>query len=315
MPRLALVLSLLLLAALPAAADAKVRKGPSGAAFYTPPQRAGRRLARLADLGAQADGQGGTEGRRRQPPAALPLEGREWEEHGGVRDAGDPEGARAEGRLAADLVGARDDRHRRRVRAVAQRRLGPGAARALAQGRLRGRPHRLRGPRDAGRAPVPDRALGGLLGARRGARRAQARQAHRQAIRDRRPLAGRAVRAVGGVDGAELHERSEAPRHRRVRAGVAPRRAVDGASEPHVTERADRPRRADPARHRHRAAGPRRARRAQRRRRAAVPAHADRVHRPADRHRFVRRARAVKPPAPGHRHRAGDRGAGAARRP
>ena len=39
MPRLALVLSLLLLAALPASAGAKVRKGPSGPAFYTPPQR------------------------------------------------------------------------------------------------------------------------------------------------------------------------------------------------------------------------------------------------------------------------------------
>src|SRR3954451_17425441 len=38
MPRLALVLALLLLAALPAAADAKVRKGPSGAAFYKPPK-------------------------------------------------------------------------------------------------------------------------------------------------------------------------------------------------------------------------------------------------------------------------------------
>ena len=37
MPRLLLVLSLLLLAALPAAAGAKVRKGPSGTAFYTPP--------------------------------------------------------------------------------------------------------------------------------------------------------------------------------------------------------------------------------------------------------------------------------------
>jgi len=37
MPRLLLVLSLLLLAAPPAAADAKVRKGPGGTAFYTPP--------------------------------------------------------------------------------------------------------------------------------------------------------------------------------------------------------------------------------------------------------------------------------------
>jgi pimeloyl-ACP methyl ester carboxylesterase len=37
MPRLLLILSLLLLAALPAAAEAKVRKGPGGTAFYTPP--------------------------------------------------------------------------------------------------------------------------------------------------------------------------------------------------------------------------------------------------------------------------------------
>jgi pimeloyl-ACP methyl ester carboxylesterase len=37
MSRLALLLSLLLLAALPASAAAKVRKGPAGAAFYTPP--------------------------------------------------------------------------------------------------------------------------------------------------------------------------------------------------------------------------------------------------------------------------------------
>ena len=39
MSRLALVLSLLMLAALPAAAGAKVRKGPAGAAFYTPPSK------------------------------------------------------------------------------------------------------------------------------------------------------------------------------------------------------------------------------------------------------------------------------------
>ena len=38
MPRLALVLSLLVFAALPAAAGAKVRKGPSGRPFYTPPR-------------------------------------------------------------------------------------------------------------------------------------------------------------------------------------------------------------------------------------------------------------------------------------
>ena len=37
MSRLALLLSLLLLVALPATAPAKVRKGPSGTAFYAPP--------------------------------------------------------------------------------------------------------------------------------------------------------------------------------------------------------------------------------------------------------------------------------------
>jgi pimeloyl-ACP methyl ester carboxylesterase len=37
MPRLALILALLLLAAMPASAPAKVPKGPSGTAFYTPP--------------------------------------------------------------------------------------------------------------------------------------------------------------------------------------------------------------------------------------------------------------------------------------
>src|SRR3954451_25294030 len=37
MPRLAFVLALLLIAALPASAAAKVRKGPGGTAFYTPP--------------------------------------------------------------------------------------------------------------------------------------------------------------------------------------------------------------------------------------------------------------------------------------
>ena len=44
MPRrlIVLSLSLLLLAALPTAAGAKVRKGPSGTAFYTPPKSLSR---------------------------------------------------------------------------------------------------------------------------------------------------------------------------------------------------------------------------------------------------------------------------------
>src|SRR4051794_1407713 len=75
------------------------------------------------------------------------------------------------------------------------------AAAALAEGRLRGRAHRLRRAGHAGRPPVPQRPLGGHRGARLRTRRAPPGQTARQARRARRPLAGRSVRAVGGVAG------------------------------------------------------------------------------------------------------------------
>ena len=98
----------------------------------------------------------------------------------------------------------------RPVRAVARHRLAARAARALAEGGLRGRAHGLRGPRHARRPPVPDRPLGGLRDARRRARAARkAGQAAEPPRRDRRALAGRPRRAVGRVAGAALHARPD----------------------------------------------------------------------------------------------------------
>ena len=201
MPRLAIVLSLLLLAAVPPAADGKVRKGPSGAAFYTPPKGLVKGAHGSPIWARRLTGSAALQGGRRNRLLLYRSTGITGSVDRGVRDAGGAEGPPAQGRLAADLVGPRDDRDRRPVRAVARRRLGAAAARALAEGGLRGRPHRLRGPRHAGRAPVSDREVGGPLRARRRTRRAQARQAHRQALRHRRALAGRAGGAVRGVAG------------------------------------------------------------------------------------------------------------------
>ena len=162
MPRLLIVLSLLLLtAALPAAADAKVRKGPAGIAFYKPPKPLpggkhgaliwARKLTGAAALkGGAATGCCST-ARPASTARRSPCPGRRG-----------PEGQGAEGRLAGHLLGARHDGHRRPVRALARRRrparqLRLPAAQALAEGGLRGRAHRLRGARHAGRAPVPDR--------------------------------------------------------------------------------------------------------------------------------------------------------------
>ena len=72
-----------------------------------------------------------------------------------LRHGRGPEGQGAEGRLAGDQLGARHDRHRRRLRAdhasACPRSYDQHAAQPLAEGRLRGRAHRLRGPRHARR--------------------------------------------------------------------------------------------------------------------------------------------------------------------
>ena len=100
------------------------RQGPQGPGRRSRSTRRRRRCRagrpRRADLGAQADGQRGPQGRRRQPAAALPLDGVDGQATAVSGTLAVPKGKRAEGRLAADLVGARDDRHRRPVRAVAR---------------------------------------------------------------------------------------------------------------------------------------------------------------------------------------------------
>ena len=77
MRRLLIVLSLLLLAAaLPAAADAKVRKGPAvpRSTRRRKPLPAGKHGALI--WARKLTGAGRAQGRRRQPAAALPLDRR-----------------------------------------------------------------------------------------------------------------------------------------------------------------------------------------------------------------------------------------------
>ena len=192
-------------------------------------------------------------------------------------------------------------REARRPGAARQLRL-PAAA-ALAEGRLRGRAHRLRGPRHAGRPPVPDRPLGGPLGARRGARGAQARQAARQARR----ASPATRRAASRRCGRRRWRRSTRPTSSSAARSRSRRSRTSPSSRPRCTaltlaQRAERPGRDDPARHRHRAA-----RRlgvpgvAQRPRGGAVPADADRVPRPADEPELVRRLAPAGPAPPGRR--------------
>ena len=242
------------------ATAATVRSGPAGAKFYSPPKSLpkgphgtpvwARRLTGKAVLKNAASN------RLLLYRSSL----RRRQGHRGLRHRRDPEGEGAEGRLAGDHVGARDDRDRRPLRTDALGRLEglrPPAPAALAEGRLRGRPHRLRGPRHAGRAPVPDRRLRGPQRARRGPRRARARAGARQADRDLRPLPGRPCGAVGGVDREGVDARAGGPRHGRLRARQPRRRAGRAAEDGDRAERAERPRRDDLARDRRRPPGPR----------------------------------------------------------
>ena len=208
MHRLAIVLSLLLLtAALPAAANAKVRKGPNGLAFYKPPKPLPAGKHGGADLVAQAERPGCAQGAA--PATACCSTARRARRARRSRCRARltiPKGKAPTGGWPVDLVGARHDGHRRQCapsRGVpAARQLRQPAAEGLAEGRLRGRPHGLRGPRHAGRAPVPDRRL-------RGPQRCStscAPRASRPALGKRscrRPLAGRPAGAVGRVAGPQ----------------------------------------------------------------------------------------------------------------
>ena len=282
MPRLAFALCLLLLAALPAAAESKVRKGPSGAAFYTPPTP-----LPAGAHGAPIWARKGSGGQRLLLYRSTGATGKPVAVSGTVAV---PKGRAPKGgwpviSWAHGTTGIAD-----RCAPSRGRRLRAGAARALAEGRLRDRAHRLRGARHAGRAPVPDRALGGPRGARRRARRAQARPAARPPLPDRRALAGRPRRAVGGVAGAAPHARAAPARHGRVRARLAPRRAGRRAAELHPAQPAQRPRRADPARSRRRAARPRRLAGADR----AAPRRSTRARSPSASGRWSARARSAR---------------------
>ena len=221
-PRLLLVLAALGAAcAAPAAASAKAPTGPSGVKFYTPPSKLPGQDPRRPDPRAQAQGRGRAQVGRLERARALPLDERGRQGRRRLRHGRDPEGQDAQGRLADHLLGARHDRHRRPVRALARQREQPRArlhrlrlpaAQRLPQGRLRRRADRLPGPRHPGHTPVPRRRAGGPQRARHGARRPQARPAPVQEGRARRPLAGRPGRALRRVAGAEVDARAEGPR-------------------------------------------------------------------------------------------------------
>ena len=233
MRRLAIVLSLLLLtAALPAAADAKVRKGPGGLAFYKPPKPlpAGKHGALI--WARRLTGRGRAQGRRRQPAAALPLDERDGQAGRGVGHADGPEGQGAEGRLAGDLVGARHDRHRRPVRALARRagRCSSDYAYPLLQRWLKAGYAVVRTDYEGLGTPGAHPYLIGrseghsVLDAVRAARRLDTRLGKRVVISGHSQGGQPALWAASLAP--KYDARPQGARHGRVRAGLAPRRAV-----------------------------------------------------------------------------------------
>ena len=206
MSRLALVLSLLLLAALPAAADAKVRKGPSGAAFYTPPSAlvsgAHGSLIWARKLTGKAALKGGA-GNRLLLYRSTGVNGKSTAVSGtlAIPKGHAPKGGWPVISWAHGTTGIADacaPSRERRLRA--RRSLGRWLKAGYAVVRTD-----YEGLGTPGEHPyLIGRSEGySVLDAARAARKLDKR--HRQALRDRRPLAGRAVRAVGGVARAELH--------------------------------------------------------------------------------------------------------------
>ena len=195
MSRLAVPLAVALSLALAASASAapktvtKVRTGPAGEAFYTAAVAAAGQEAWGSDLGADADGRGGRSGAARTkvvlyrsqgvdgkanavsgivsiPKGKAPKKG--WPvityAHGttGIADQCAP---------SRDVAGTPVHGYNAYISAVDQ---------PLAEGRLCGRAHRLRGARHARHAPVPDRQLRGPRNAGHRPRRARARPAPEQ---------------------------------------------------------------------------------------------------------------------------------------
>ena len=204
---------------------AKIRKGPPSPAFYTPPSKLpGKKhgdliWARSVPAGAALPDAGANQNVLYRSTSitskAIAESGSVAIPKGKAPKGGWPVVTWAHGTtgIADQCAPSRPDAGRR----VAAR----GHA---AEGRLRGRQHRLRGARHAGHPPVPDRRLRGPLGARHRPRRAAAlpRQAVEQ-HRDLRPLAGRPVGDVGRVPGADVDAGAQAQGHGAVRARVAPR--------------------------------------------------------------------------------------------
>ena len=181
----------------PARRSARARRGT---AFYTPPKSLVKGAHGSLIWARKLTGNAALKGGSGNRLLLYRSTGVDRRAHRGVGDAGGPEGTtrrRAAGRSSRGPTG-RPGIADRCAPSRAGRAPAPAPARALAEGGLRDRAHRLRGPRHAGRPPVPDRTLRGPLGARRRARRAQARQAALQAAssspatrRAARPRCGR----------------------------------------------------------------------------------------------------------------------------
>ena len=174
----ALVL-LLIVPAAPAAAAKKVRKGPSGTAFYTPPSKLpgskhgaaiwARKLTGAAALKSAKSNRLLLYRSVRADGSATAVSGVVSIPKGKAPKKGWPVITYAHGTtgIADQCAPSRDSSVRRRAHAQLLR---LPAAQPLAEGGLRGRAHGLHRPRHAGRALLSQRDRGGPLDARHRAR-------------------------------------------------------------------------------------------------------------------------------------------------
>ena len=189
--------------------------------------------ARGPDLGADADGPGGCARRVEDQGGALPLSGRRWQ--GRSRSPGSCRSRRARpprraGRSSPTPTARRGSPTSARPRATSRargarlQRLHLAADQPLAEGRLRGRAHRLRGPRHARRCTRTSSAT------RRAQRRWTSPAPPASSIRAwaRPPSSPATPRAATPRSSLPRWRRmdagAQAPRHRRLRARLAPRR-------------------------------------------------------------------------------------------
>ena len=202
MPRI-LVAVALAFAVLAVPASAAPKKGPGGAGFYKPPKHLKGTHGGLIWVHKQT-GEGRAQGRAADELLlyrSKDLSGKVTAVSGSVAL---PKGKAPKGgwpviTYAHGTTGAADAcAPTKRLRRGQARQLRVPAAQALAEGRLRGRAHRLRRARDAGRAPVPGRRRPRAAAcSTRCAPRARFDAAScRKRLHDRRALAGRPRGAV-----------------------------------------------------------------------------------------------------------------------